>query len=64
MPQIPLDVVINVGGLLVSAVVLVVGLKYSLNGMRKDVANTKKAAAQQCPRPTPPRVRHDFRTTE
>ena len=39
--ELPLDVVLNVGGLILTAVVLVVGMKYALNGLREDIAEIK-----------------------
>ena len=39
--ELPLDVVLNVAGLILTAVVLVVGMKYALNGLREDIAEIK-----------------------
>ena len=38
---ISLDLAIHVGGLIVSAVILVVGMKFALNGLRGDVSEIK-----------------------
>ncbi len=39
--MIPIELAVQVGGLIVSAVILVVGLKYALNGMRGDITEIK-----------------------
>ena len=41
MGAVSLDLAIHVGGLIVSAVILVVGMKFALNGMRRDVSEIK-----------------------
>ena len=41
MQSIPLDLAIHLGGLLVSAVILVLGVKFAVNGMRRDVSEIK-----------------------
>ena len=38
---ISLDLAIHVGGLIVSAVILVLGMKFALNGLRGDVSEIK-----------------------
>ena len=41
MESVSIDLAIHVGGLIVSAMILVIGLKFTVNGMRRDVSEIK-----------------------
>jgi hypothetical protein len=39
--DIPLDIVLRVGGIIITGGVVVVGIKYAINGMREDIGEIK-----------------------
>ena len=41
MPTVSLDLALQIGGLVLSAAILVLGLKYAINGLSKDVRAIK-----------------------
>ena len=41
MGSVSVDLAIQVGGYIVAAVILVLGMKFALNGMRRDVSEIK-----------------------
>ena len=41
MGSVSIDLAIQVGGLIVSAAILVLGMKFALNGMRRDLSEMK-----------------------
>jgi hypothetical protein len=41
--DIPLDIVLRVGGIVITGGVVVVGIKYAINGMREDISEIRVA---------------------
>ena len=41
--DIPLDIVLRIGGIAVTGGVVVVGIKYAINGMRGDIGEIKES---------------------
>jgi len=39
--DIPLDIVLRVGGIIVTGAVVVIGVKYAMNGLRGDIGEIK-----------------------
>ena len=41
--DIPLDIVLRVGGIAITSGVVVIGIKYAINGMREDIKEIRTA---------------------